>query len=60
VVGALHAALSAAIEDPALRARLVQIGCVPVASRPEAFARFVREGRESMATLVREANIRAE
>jgi tripartite-type tricarboxylate transporter receptor subunit TctC len=49
-----------AIADPGLRARLVQIGCVPVASRPAEFARFVTEGRAAMATLVREANIRAE
>jgi tripartite-type tricarboxylate transporter receptor subunit TctC len=60
VVAAMYAALSEAIADPALRARLVQIGCVPVASPPDAFARFIREGREQMATLVREANIRAE
>lgn len=60
VVDALYAALAEAIADPALRARLVQIGCVPVASRPEEFARFVADGRVAMATLVREANIRAE
>ena len=60
VVAQLHAALAAAIAEPTIRVRLVQIGCVPVASTPEDFARFVREGRESMAALVREANIRAE
>jgi tripartite-type tricarboxylate transporter receptor subunit TctC len=60
VVRAMYDALSDAIAQPALRARLVQIGCVPVASAPDAFARFVREGREQMATLVRDANIRAE
>jgi len=60
VVAQLHAALAAAIAEPTIGARLVQIGCVPVASTPEDFARFVREGRESMAALVREANIRAE
>jgi tripartite-type tricarboxylate transporter receptor subunit TctC len=60
VVNALYEALAAAIADPQLRARLVQIGCVPVASRPADFARFVAEGRAAMATLVREANIRAE
>ncbi|MGG5809768.1 Bug family tripartite tricarboxylate transporter substrate binding protein [Falsiroseomonas sp. CW058] len=59
-VAALYDALADAIAQPALRQRLVQIGCVPVASRPEEFARFVREGREQMAVLVREANIRAE
>jgi tripartite-type tricarboxylate transporter receptor subunit TctC len=60
VVAALSAALTAAIAEPATRARLVQIGCVPIASSPADFARFVTEGRASMATLVREANIRAE
>jgi tripartite-type tricarboxylate transporter receptor subunit TctC len=60
VVARMHEALAEAIADPTLRARLVGIGCVPVASRPEAFARFVREGRDAMAALVREANIRAE
>jgi tripartite-type tricarboxylate transporter receptor subunit TctC len=60
VVTAMYDALAAAIADPTLRARLVQIGCVPVASRPADFARFVTEGRAAMATLVREANIRAE
>ena len=60
VVDAMYRALSVAIADPTLRARLVQIGCVPVASRPADFARFVTEGRAAMATLVREANIRAE
>ncbi len=60
VVNAMYGALREAIADPALRARLVQIGCVPVASSPADFARFVTEGRAQMAALVREANIRAE
>jgi tripartite-type tricarboxylate transporter receptor subunit TctC len=60
VVAAMHGALAEAIADPTLRARLVQIGCVPVASSPVEFARFVTEGRAQMATLVRDANIRAE
>ena len=60
VVSAMYDALAEAIAQPALRQRLVQIGCVPVASRPAEFARFVTEGRAAMATLVREANIRAE
>jgi tripartite-type tricarboxylate transporter receptor subunit TctC len=60
VVNAMYEALADAITVPALRQRLVQIGCVPVASRPADFARFVTEGRAAMATLVREANIRAD
>ncbi|WP_439598510.1 Bug family tripartite tricarboxylate transporter substrate binding protein [Falsiroseomonas sp.] len=60
VVQALSDALVEAVAVPAIRERLVQIGCVPMATRPADFARFVTEGRESMARLVREANIRAE
>jgi len=60
VVNAIYGALTDAIADAALRARLVQIGCVPVASSPADFTRFVTEGRAQMAALVREANIRAE
>ena len=60
VVAQMYDALAAAIAEPTIRARLVQIGCVPVASSPAAFSRFIREGRDAMASLVREANIRAE
>jgi tripartite-type tricarboxylate transporter receptor subunit TctC len=58
IVRQLHAALTEALADAAVRARLAQIGAVPVGSAPAEFARFVREGREAMAMLVREANIR--
>jgi tripartite-type tricarboxylate transporter receptor subunit TctC len=60
VVQAMSDALVSAVAVPSIRQRLIQIGCVPLATRPDDFARFVREGREAMATLVREANIRAE
>jgi tripartite-type tricarboxylate transporter receptor subunit TctC len=43
-----------------VRARLAQLGAVPVGSTPEAFTRFVTEGRAAMTVLVREANIRVE
>lgn len=60
IAAQLHAALGEALADQAVRARLAQIGAVPVGSAPADFARFVREGREAMARLVREANIRLE
>ncbi len=60
VVQALSDALVEAVAVPAIRQRLVQIGCVPLATRPADFSRFVAEGRASMAALVRDANIRAE
>jgi len=56
----LHAALAETLREPEVRARLAQLGAVPVGSTPAEFARFLAEGRIAMATLVREANIRIE
>ncbi|SHI45896.1 Tripartite-type tricarboxylate transporter, receptor component TctC [Roseomonas rosea] len=56
----LHGAVTAALADPEVKARLEQLVAVPVGSSPAEFARFVREGRTSMATLVREARISLE
>lgn len=56
----LHAVLAESLAEPEVQARLAQLAAVPVGSSPADFARFVREGRESMARLVREANIRVE
>jgi tripartite-type tricarboxylate transporter receptor subunit TctC len=60
IVAPLHQALAEALADAAVRERLARIGAIPVGSTPEAFARFVREGRARMAALVRDANIRLE
>ena len=54
----LHAALVATLAEPEVQARLAQLAAVPVGSSPADFARFVAQGRETMATLVREADIR--
>lgn len=56
----LHAAVAGALGDPEVRSRLEQIVALPVGSTPTEFAQFVRESRDTMATLVREAGIRAE
>ncbi|WP_376088235.1 Bug family tripartite tricarboxylate transporter substrate binding protein [Roseomonas sp. CCTCC AB2023176] len=56
----LHAGITATLADPEVRARLDQIVALPVGSSPAEFATFVRDGRTAMATLVREANVRAE
>lgn len=58
IVAKLSEALAAALADDGVKQRLAQIGAVPVGSRPAEFARFVRDGREQMAALVREAGIR--
>ncbi|HEY4252356.1 MAG TPA: tripartite tricarboxylate transporter substrate-binding protein [Roseomonas sp.] len=57
-VQALSDAMVAALAEAHVRERLVQIGCIPVGSRPAEFARFVGDGRTEMAALVRDANIR--
>ncbi|MDO9710000.1 Bug family tripartite tricarboxylate transporter substrate binding protein [Paracraurococcus lichenis] len=58
IVAKLHEALTAALADDGVKQRLAQIGAVPVGSAPADFARFVKDGREQMAVLVREAGIR--
>lgn len=60
IVDRLHAELAKVLAEEPIRARLDQLGAVPVGSAPRDFARFVREGREAMAVLVREANITAD
>lgn len=60
IVARLHAVLAETLAEPEVRARLAQLGAEPVGSSPEEFSRFLREGREAMAVLVREAGIRAD
>ncbi|MBP0444945.1 twin-arginine translocation pathway signal protein [Roseomonas sp. SSH11] len=56
----LHDAVRAALDDAEVKSRLNQLVALPVGSPPQDFARFVRDSRATMATLVREANIRVE
>lgn len=60
IVDRLHAELAKVLAEDPIRSRLDQLGAVPVGSAPRDFARFVKEGREAMAVLVREANITAD
>jgi tripartite-type tricarboxylate transporter receptor subunit TctC len=52
-----HEAVRAALSDATVRSRLDALGAIPVGSAPEAFARYVREQRDAMGRLVREARI---
>ena len=56
----LVAAMMDALETPALRERLAQIGLEPEPRGPEAFATLLREQRDLMQPLVRQLGIRAE
>ncbi|WP_421989460.1 Bug family tripartite tricarboxylate transporter substrate binding protein [Roseococcus sp.] len=57
VLVTLHKAVAETLAEPPVQARLAQLAAVPVGSNPEDFARYVREGRATMASLVRTANI---
>jgi tripartite-type tricarboxylate transporter receptor subunit TctC len=54
----LHAELVAVLTEPEVRARLAQLAAEPVGNSPDAFAADLKAGRDRMARLVREANIR--
>lgn len=56
-VARLHAAAVFALAQPDVRARMAQIGIVPVASSAAEFAAFVVAQRERAARLIRDANI---
>ncbi|MBR0680438.1 twin-arginine translocation pathway signal protein [Roseomonas eburnea] len=53
----LHAAAVFALAQPDVRARMAQIGIVPVGNGPDEFAAFVVAQRERAARLIRDANI---
>nr|WP_314074503.1 tripartite tricarboxylate transporter substrate binding protein [uncultured Roseococcus sp.] len=58
ILATLHTALRETLAEPQVQARLAQLAAVPVGSTPADFAGFVRDGRATMAELVRSANIR--
>jgi len=57
----LHAAMNASLEDPALRARMVENGVeIETSPTPDDFAKFLVTERERWGVVVRRANLRAE
>jgi tripartite-type tricarboxylate transporter receptor subunit TctC len=57
VIGRLHAATVQALQDPAIRQRLVSDGAEPVGNTPAAFADVVREEHARWARLISAAGI---
>ena len=57
---AVFGALREALAMTEVRERLAALAAEPVGSTPEAFGRFIRQGRDEAAVVVREANIRIE
>jgi len=60
VIVTLNGALNAVLADPRLKARLLDLGGVPMPTTPEAFGKFVAAETEKWAKVVRAANIKVE
>jgi tripartite-type tricarboxylate transporter receptor subunit TctC len=57
IVARLHAAVQAAVNDPVVKARLVEIGYEPVGNTPQQFAAMLQQENARWGKLIRELNI---
>ena len=60
IIGKLNAEINAALADPNIRARLVELGGTPLTSSPADFAKFVADDAAKWAKVIRAANIKPE
>ena len=60
IVAKLNAAAVAALKDPTVRNKLVELGLEIGGSTPEELARLMRDENQRMGNLIREANIKPE
>jgi tripartite-type tricarboxylate transporter receptor subunit TctC len=58
IVGKLNAEINAALADPKMKARLVELGGTPFAGSPADFAKFVADDTAKWATVIHAANIK--
>ena len=56
----LNEEIRAALSDPEMTARIVDLGATPFASSPAEFRKFILEYTEKWGEVIRAANIRAE
>ena len=60
VVAALNAAFGKALADPAVRARMAEVGVIPLGGTPERMGEHIRSEVARWGTVIRENNIRAQ
>jgi tripartite-type tricarboxylate transporter receptor subunit TctC len=60
VIGKLNAEINAALADPKIKARLIELGGTPLASSPADFGKFVADDTAKWAKVIRAANIKPE
>ena len=58
VISKIHDAFVAAINDPAIKEKLVQSGAIPVANSPAEFGKFLKEEYDRWGKVVREKGIK--
>jgi tripartite-type tricarboxylate transporter receptor subunit TctC len=60
IIGKLNAEINAALADPNIKARLIELGGTPLTSSPADFAKFVADDAAKWAKVIRAANIKPE
>jgi tripartite-type tricarboxylate transporter receptor subunit TctC len=60
IIGKLNAEINAALADPNIKARLMELGGTPLTSSPADFAKFVADDAAKWAKVIRAANIKPE
>jgi tripartite-type tricarboxylate transporter receptor subunit TctC len=60
IIATLNKQVNAALADPALKARLADLGMEPFANQPAEFGKFIVEYTEKWAKVIRAANIKPE
>ena len=58
VLARLHAAATAAINDPCVKEKLVQVGAIPAPTSPQEFGQLLRSELERWGRIVREKGIK--
>ena len=60
VVDKLNKEINAGLTDPAIKARIAELGSVPMPMTPVDFAKFIAEETEKWGKVIRALNIKAE
>jgi tripartite-type tricarboxylate transporter receptor subunit TctC len=60
IIDKLNKEINAALADPAVKARLAELGGIALGGSPAGFAKFIAEETEKWAKVIRAANIKPE
>ena len=60
IIGKLNEAINAGLADPTIKARLADLGGVPMPMSPAEFGKLIADETEKWAKVIRAVNIKAE